>query len=348
MQRYLALDAVGSPESLESRVHGKLAFPGMIETGRTRRCAAFIACLVIAAVVFNAPDPNVRLRSALAVHDFGHVMAFGLMTALFAIALSARSRSTIQGRIAVTCLAAGAALVLGAAVELAQAVTGRNGDPWDLARDAGGALTVALALTALDPPVSSRARAVLVSMAVVTLAALAFPIWSALEDEARARAEFPVLANFANTKELSRFHFGRGAQPEIVKITDHEGRTVSAMQLGLPPARYPGFALRYFPGDWQGMRALQLLIVIPEPMPLEMTVRIDDADYDYRLDLDDRYNRSFPLSPGLNWIEIPLSDVAAAPRGRRLDLGRVHALLMYAVALEQPRSIIIGPIGLTR
>jgi hypothetical protein len=311
------------------------------------RWAALIACLVIAAVVFNGPDPNARLRSALAVHDFGHVIAFGLVTVLFAFALSVQSRPTVQRRISATCLAAGAAVVLGAAVELAQAVAGRTGDPWDLARDAGGALSAALALTALDAAISTRARAALVSMAVVTLAVLAFPILSALDDEARARRQFPVLASFANTKELSRFHFGRGVQPEIVQMGDHEGRTVSAMRLHLPPGRYPGFVLRYFPGDWQGMRALQLLIVVPDPMPLEMTVRIDDADYDYKLDLDDRYNRSFPLSPGLNRIEIPLSDVAAGPHGRRLDLGRVHALLMYAVDLEQPRSVIIGPIGLT-
>ena len=320
----------------------------MSGTGKTRRWAAFVTCLVIAAVIFSAPDPNARVRSVLALHDFGHVIAFGLVTVLFTFALSARTRPTIQGRIGVTCLAAAAALALGAAVELAQAAAGRGGDLWDFVRDAGGALSSAMALTAVDPPVSARVRAALMSMAAVTLAVFAFPIFSALVDEAHARREFPVLAGFTNPKELSRFYFGQGMQPEIVQITDHEGRAASAMQLHLPPGRYPGFVLRYFPGDWRGLRALQLLIVIPEPLPMEMTVRIDDADYDYRLDLDDRYNRSFPLSPGLNRIEIPLSDVAAAPRGRRLDLGRVQALLMYAVDLEQPRNIIVGPISLVR
>ena len=93
---------------------------------------------------------------------------------------------------------------------------------------------------------------------------------------------------------------------------------------------------------------LRLLIVNPEPTPTKITVRIDDAEYDYRLGLDDRYNRSFPLSPGANWIEIPLSEVVAAPRDRRFDLGRVQSLLVHAVNLEQPRDIIIGPIVLLR
>jgi hypothetical protein len=62
--------------------------------------------------------------------------------------------------------------------------------------------------------------------------------------------------------------------------------------------------------------------------------------------MDDRYNRAFPLSPGANRIEIPLSDIASAQRDRQFDLGRVHSLLVFAVDLKQPRSIIIGPITL--
>jgi hypothetical protein len=94
------------------------------------------------------------------------------------------------------------------------------------------------------------------------------------------------------------------------------------------------------------MRALRLLLMNPDPTAFEMTVRIDDAEYDYRLDLDDRYNRSFRLSPGENRIEIPLVDIAAGPRHRTLDLGRVQSLLLYAVDLPQPREIIVGPMVL--
>ena len=319
-------------------------------TGSVRvwRWAALATCAVIAAAVFGAPDPNSRLRSALAIHDFGHVVAFGMVSVLFAFALSARSRPTFQGRAGAICLAAGAALALGAAVELAQAASGGTGDPWDVVRDGGGAFSVASMLTALDPAISARARAALAGAAVIAVIALAHPIWAALDDEARARAQFPVLASFETARELSRFHFGEGKNPSIAQIPDDEGQSVSAVRLHLPPGKYPGFVFRYFPGDWRGMRALRLLIVNPEPTPIEMTVRIDDADYDYRLDLEDRYNRSFPLSPGANRIEIPLSDVEVAPRGRRFDLGRVQSLLVYAVDLAQPRDMIIGPIVLLR
>lgn len=275
-------------------------------------------------------------------------MAFFLVTALFAIALDAWSRITFQGRAGAICLAACAALALGTAVELAQAVSGRYGDPWDVVRDGGGAISATLIVVAFDPTILGRTRAALAGVAISILAAFSFPVFAALDDEARARAQFPVLASFETTRELSRFHFGNVKKPGIVLVPDYEGRPVSAMQVRLPPGRYPGFALSYFPGDWRGMRALQLLIVNPEPTPFEITIRIDDADYDYRLDLNDRYNRSFPLSPGLNLIEIPLSDVAVAPRDRRFDLGRVQLLLVFAVDLKQSHSIIMGPIILLR
>jgi hypothetical protein len=193
-----------------------------------------------------------------------------------------------------------------------------------------------------------RVRVALASAATLSLATLAYPVVAALDDEARALAQFPALAGFETARELSRFHFGKGVRTGIVVAPDNEGRPVPAMQLHLPPGRYPGFTLSHFPGDWRGMRALQLLVVIPESMPIELTVRIDDAAYDYKLDIVDRYNRAFPLSTGANRVEIPLSEVAAAPRDRRLDLGRVQSLHVYAVDLERPRSIIIGPIVLVR
>ena len=175
---------------------------------------------------------------------------------------------------------------------------------------------------------------------------LAYPTLVALNDEARALAQFPVLASFESTIELSRFQFDEGMDPRVVQMLDDDGRPFSATLLRLLPGEYPGFVFRHFPRDWLDMRALQLVIVNPDTVPLDLTLRIDDVEYDYELDEHDRYNRSFSFLPGTNRIEIPLSDVEAAPRNRRFDLARVQRLLVYAVDLGQPRDIIIGPIVL--
>ncbi len=312
------------------------------------RSAALVTCVVIAALIIGAPDPDASLRSAIALHDFGHVIAFGLVTALFSFALPARYHQGLLRRAQTAGLAASAAIVLGVAVELAQAVSGGNGDLWDVLRDAGGAFFVAVILVARNPALSVRARAALAAAAILVLGPFTFPLVAALCDEALARAQFPILASFESARELSRFQIGEDYNARLVSTLDDEGRPASAVLLNLPPGKYPGVVLSYFPGDWRGHRALRLLLVNLEPVPYEMTVRIDDAEYDYKLDLDDRYNRSFVLSPGANRIEIPLADIATAPRGRRFDLGRVQSLLVYAVDLAQPRAIIIGPIALVR
>jgi hypothetical protein len=321
----------------------------MVEMARpasTWRQVAAVSGVVISAAVFWAPDPDASLRSRLALHDLGHVAAFGMVAALLAYALSAGSPPTARARAGVIWLAAGAALALGVIVELVQVATGRGGDPWDVVRDGGGAFCAALALAVRDAGLSAKLRAALAGTAIFTLLACAYPLVAALYDETRAHAQFPVLASFETTSDLSRFQFGEGMKPRIVPITDEDGRAASGMQLRLPPGRYPGFELSYFPRDWRGARALRLLIANPEPTPLELHVRIDDAKYDYRLDMADRYDRAFPLLPGTNRIEIPLSDVATAPRGRPFDLGRVQTVLVYAIDLEQARAIIVGPIVL--
>jgi hypothetical protein len=320
----------------------------MVRTIGIWRSAAFATCAVIATLIIAAPDPDDSLRSAIALHDLGHVIAFGLVTALFSFALPSRYHRGLLSRVQAAGLAASAAIVLGGAVELAQGASGGNADLWDVLRDAGGAFFVAAILVARDPALSVRARAAITVAAFLVLGPFTFPLATALRDEALARTQFPVLASFGAARELSRFRIGKDYDPRLVATFDDEGRPASAVQLTLPPGKYPGIALSHFPGDWRGFRALRLLLVNPDPLPYEMTVRIDDAEYDYKLDLDDRYNRSFVLSPGANRIEIPLADVATAPRGRRFDLARARNLLVFAVDLERPREIVVGPIVLVR
>lgn len=316
----------------------------MIWSGKIWRSTAIAACLAIAAAVFGWPGPDHDLRSAIAIHDFGHVIAFGVVTLLLAVALNGQPGATVNGRFRTIWLSAVLALFLGVSVELAQAVTGRNGDVWDAVRDAGGAASIALVLSALRHKIPSVVCAALSGAALLILAALAYPAIAALHDEARARMQFPMLASFETEGELSRFRFTEGITPRLVMITSGNVLPVSGMQLQLPSGRYPGFELRYFPRDWRGMRALRLLIINPSPDPMDLTVRIDDVSYRQRL--DDRYNRSFSLAPGPNRIEIPLANLAFSPRHRRFDLSRVFALLVYAVDIKNSRNIIVGPITL--
>lgn len=209
-------------------------------------------------------------------------------------------------------------------------------------RDAVGSLTAALVVVAWQASVSSRA--ILVVTAIATVLPFTFPTVAAWSDEIIARSQFPVLASFESVREMSRFEFEREWDVTLTVAMDGGSRRVPAVRFHLPPGQYPGFVLRYFPRDWRGMRTLSLLLVNTESTPLEMMVRIDDVHYRYYY--DDRYNRSFVLVPGPNRIEIPLAEVATAPRGRTFDLAQVYTVIVYAIDLAQPREILVGPIAL--
>ncbi len=121
----------------------------MTGSAKVWRWAALASSAVLSAIVFWGPDPDRTLRSALAIHDFGHVVAFGLVSALFAFALSVQTLPTSLRRVRATSLSAVAATLVGIAVEFAQAASGGNGDPWDMVRNGGGALSAALLIMSL-------------------------------------------------------------------------------------------------------------------------------------------------------------------------------------------------------
>jgi hypothetical protein len=70
-------------------------------------------------------------------------------------------------------------------------------------------------------------------VAVFAVGGLAYPTLVALDDEARALAQFPVLASFERTIELSRFQFDEGMEPKVVRMVDDDGRPFSAASLRL-------------------------------------------------------------------------------------------------------------------
>ncbi len=310
----------------------------------TSRRIALTTSAVVTAVVFAAPAPGVDLRSAIAFHDFGHVLAFGFVTVLLWYGVPFRGRQSLGRRMGGVAAVVLAAIALGVLVEILQWVTGGNGDVDDAIRDAAGTLAAALLILALTTTRWGPSRVVLSLASAIVVLTAAYPALAAFSDESVARAQFPVLASFERQIELSRFDLRRAEHVELSSTEDDRGVTVPAMRLDLPVGRYPGFALRYFPRDWRGYAALSLLMVNRAPTPLTVGIRIDDARHNN--ERTDRYDGSFTLVPGPNRIEIPLSAVVSAPRGRLLDIAQIRTVRIFAGSLTEPRQVLIGPIAL--
>lgn len=273
--------------------------------------------------------------------NLGHIGAF-MLWAWLPARLSATWRQQPLSRQAAVIM--GVTLVVGAAIEWLQAGLLGSRDWLDLARDGLGA---ALALGFLAPyrsrwpaPFGRRGRVVL---AVLSLVAL-LPMTVALADDLLARHQMPLLAGFETPLEMVRWS---GSAPQTRERRVHcRGRW--GLRVNLGSERYSGVSLKHAPGDWQRYAALQLAVFIPDDDVLELTVRIHDRQHrDTSPQLyHDRFNRRFRLQPGWNRVVIPLAEVAAAPRGRSLDLAHIAGVGIFATSLPNPRTVYLDDVRL--
>jgi hypothetical protein len=312
-----------------------------VHTTRRRwvACAAVGVCFVVAVI---APDPDRYQRSWLTLHDFLHVPGFTLITAalFFGFATGSRPRPPRPLHFLGVCVAA---LAVGIGIELAQAATVGSADPWDVVRDAGGIAVAALLMGAQSLDVRSRTRWLLRSVALVVVLASFVPTLAALADETRARRSFPILADFGASSELTRFTWSQWSSANLVAADGPDARR-RVLRLALSPGKYPGLSFEFFPRDWRAWRAFVLVCTNPGAEPLPLTIRIDDLAHNH--EYADRYNGAFWLAPGRNEIRIPLSDVASAPRSRRLNLAQVKSVVLFAHNLEKPHELLVQELRL--
>lgn len=312
-----------------------------------RSVAAMVVLVGTLVGVILAPDPGRTLRSSVALHDFGHVPAFALV-AVCLLVLLPRRRGASGSRVARRGLGVVAATtLLGVLVELVQGLfPGAKPSPADVLADAGGACIAALVSASIVPGTTIMRRAALRAVAVIVVAVFFSPVALALLDEARARRAFPVLADFTSASQLSRFDDTAWSRISLAKNPRPTGELAPALRLHLGPGVYPGMSLDYFPRDWRGWRALALEIVNPASDSLALHLRIDDLRHDESY--EDRFNDVLQLPPGRTVIEIPLASVESAPRGRKLDLGAVRSVELFALNLRAPRELLVEDIRLLR
>jgi hypothetical protein len=172
-----------------------------------------------------------------------------------------------------------------------------------------------------------------------------FPFVKSAADEWLAWKQFPVLSDFETPFEIDRW--AGNAKLSISNAVHSHGR--SALKLALNTSNYSGASLRYFPGNWQNYQYLQLNIFNPQEESLKITCRIHDRRHtEGNQAYDDRFNKNYLLLRGWNRIEIPLEQVANAPKERKLDLGTIQELGIFAHRLPCSRVIYVENVSLAR
>lgn len=165
-----------------------------------------------------------------------------------------------------------------------------------------------------------------------------------LYDEGLAKTQFPLIAGFESSSELSRWRVGSG----VVRSPDRATEGQYSLKVLLLSEGYSGASIDEFPADWQGFDFLQFDVWSPL-LSLPVTVRLHDklhvmGEQHY----NDRFNRRYQLEKGWNRIIIDLNDVLRAPKGRSFKLSEVEGLGLFSYNLGAMETIYLDRVILLR
>lgn len=272
--------------------------------------------------------------------NFGHPLFFALanfalLTILFQrYALNAH----IQYLIAITFTA-----FLGVTTELIQSSFSRDPDLGDLSRNFLG---LAVAIFWLSPQRQIFTKATRFAGQAACLLALSFMLWelaTIYNTELKRQQRLPVLLNFE--KRDDREQVSAGDKTIISSDIFSEGQ--KSLKVHLNTGRYSGISIRNTPSDWSHYEQLALSLYNPLESSVSLTLRIDDIIHSRNpKGYSDRFNRRIALPTGWTHWQIPLAEIASAPRKRSLDLTAISNIGLFSSRLAEPRFIYLDNVRL--
>lgn len=299
---------------------------------RVHVIALTLIAILLAAVVF-APVPG-GTRWIRTLHNSAHAPIFGCVSLLMLLVSRSHPRLQTLGLIGQYVLAFAAALALGVLTELLQIPAGRDASFEDALHDTIGALAFLGVFAAMDArirslPQNAPIRFAAAVVGLVSLGIAVAPVTNAALEYQRRDARFPILADF--TQRYDRyFILQQSAEFAPAKMPEPWARAKdeSAMRVRLLDGPYPGLNFIELVPDWTGYTSLAVDLTNATPMNLQLVLRVNDARHDNQP--EDRFSKRFELPAGTREVlRIPLQDIEAGPKTRRLDLHQVAGLIIF-------------------
>lgn len=302
--------------------------------------ALSLILILLAAVVF-APVPG-ETRWIRTLHNSAHAPIFGCVALLSLIVIRAEPRLQSLSLIAQYALALAGAFLLGILTEILQIPAGRDASFEDALHDTIGALALLGIFAAFDARVRALPRNPAIRVAVgligvVSLGIAAAPVTRAAMKYQQRDQRFPVIADFSQRYDRY-FILQKSAEfsPLSMPTLWATGADESALRVRLLEGPYPGMEFIEVPPDWSAYTTLAVDLTNPTPLGLELVLRVHDATHDNQP--ADRFSRRFELPPGTRKvIRIPLTDIAAGPQARVLDLTHVAGMIIFRTD-DSPRA----------
>lgn len=272
--------------------------------------------------------------------DVGHIALFFLWTYALILTWKGFARKPFQMQFILILLIA---LFVGLSIEWAQSLFQRTFSIDDTVKNiVGGAAAVVFLSPTRITLSRTRLRAIQI-IVCLSLVLVTYPFVRVLTDEVIARAQFPTLSSFETPFEMHRWQ-SRSVMA-IDQETVKEGR--ASLKVSLTTERYSGAGLEHFPSDWRGYKYLHISIFNASREPLTIVVRVNDVQHRRsKQSYSDRFNRQFVLGYGWNDIDIPLEDIASAPKNRVMNLRSIRDIVIFASNLKAPKVIYVDDVRL--
>jgi hypothetical protein len=297
-------------------------------------------CVGTVLLFWGGPDYHAA-RSTKALWNLGHIIYFAIATYLL-LGWGPVAKLSPSWRWVIFL---GFSFLVGSLIELLQYGIDIDADMGDVLRDVTGSVLVLSFGPGRKQILARSIQSGLQGIALLLLLIQLWPVASALTDEVIARRQFPLLSGFETPFEANRWE-GDGRLSITSDPASGEG---NVLRFELPPRIFSGLHLKHFNGDWRGFKRLRLRIYNPLAEPLRITCRIHDLAHETgNMEYHDRFNRRFLLEQGWNDLTIDLTEVATAPKTRRMDMAHIINLGLFTVALKNPRTLYLDDVRLTR
>jgi hypothetical protein len=244
-----------------------------------------------------------------------------------------------------TMLISGGCFLVGCLGEFLQAFSGRSPSAGDLIANGAGIASGVMWLRSRQATGKRRVLYVVVVFAVLACAMIgpALGIWGAIQQQ----VDFPMLASFERSSDLGAWS---GHHAKIRRTAEWATAGQYSLQVDFSPGRFSGANLVWPVRDWSGHDRLRWDIHNPSATPISATVKIYDVPHTFQgYERADRFQTTVEIPPAsMHEFSIELTDVAAAPETRAMDMKQITAVELFVEDLPAARILHLDNMRLVR
>ncbi|MFT6925926.1 MAG: putative membrane protein YwzB [Psychromonas sp.] len=288
-------------------------------------------------------------RLVEALWPIGHIVSFAFWAwLLLSFNAYIKSRGSKQQLFLLLLLT----LIIGGGIELLQPFFSRSAQLGDLYSDLFGAFFAYLFFGNFNKNnnnflIASR------FLYIILLLYLMFPAMQTVKDEFETRIDFPIIAKFDSSSELTRWKADlplsivNSSELPVTRKSD-----TNLMKITFAAEKDSRAVLRFFAGNWQGYKQIKFSFFNPNQELLKVRLIITDQNYDkstsenHTSNQNDRFGKWLLIDPGWNEYFVDLTDIENAPTERDMDLSNIAGVDFYMYKLKEPIILYVDNIEL--